>query len=68
MDELLAQERWRKSTRSNGEGGACVEFAVGDCVVGIRDSKSPNGTVLTVRPATWRLFIADIKRGKFDLR
>ena len=38
---------WRKSVRSQNNG-ACVEVArVGD-VIGIRDSKNPNGPTLTV--------------------
>ncbi|MEV0003117.1 DUF397 domain-containing protein [Micromonospora sp. NPDC050980] len=50
--------RWRKSSRSNGQGGACVEVA-GDLpgVVAVRDSKDPAGPVLAFVPAAWRAFV-----------
>ena len=37
--------RWRKSSYSGGEGGNCVE--VNDDLTAIRDSKNPNGPVVT---------------------
>ena len=48
---------WRRSTRSNG-GGACVEVAVVDRVVGVRDSKDPAGPVLVFGSAAWTAFVA----------
>ncbi|GAB3161487.1 hypothetical protein GCM10027290_68370 [Micromonospora sonneratiae] len=52
---------WRKSTRSNTNGGACVEVA-GNLpgVVGVRDSKDPSGPVLLFGPQAWREFIGDL--------
>lgn len=50
--------RWRKSTRSNG-GGACVEVAVVDRVVGVRDSKDPTGAVLVFEAGAWTAFLGD---------
>ncbi|HEX3778680.1 MAG TPA: DUF397 domain-containing protein [Pseudonocardiaceae bacterium] len=38
--------RWRKSRRSGGNGGACVELA--HTLDQVRDSKNPNGPVLVV--------------------
>jgi Domain of unknown function (DUF397) len=35
--------------------------------VAVRDSKNPDGPVLTVSPAGWRNFIADVKAGRRDL-
>ncbi|MGW0433387.1 DUF397 domain-containing protein [Micromonospora sp. NPDC003197] len=57
----LTGARWRKSTRSNGSGGACVEVAdnLSD-VVGVRDSKDRTGPVLVFGPAAWRAFVADV--------
>jgi len=53
---------WRKSSRSNGLGGNCVEVADNlPGVVGIRDSKDPHGPVLTFTPAAWRSFVAYAK-------
>jgi hypothetical protein len=59
---------WRKSTRSGDNGGACVEVARNlPRIVAVRDSKNPHGSVLTVEPAGWRAFIADVKAGRHDL-
>jgi Domain of unknown function (DUF397). len=53
---------WRKSSRSNGHGGNCVEVADNlPGVVGVRDSKDPDGPVLTFDPAAWRVFVRAVK-------
>ncbi|MEU2611103.1 DUF397 domain-containing protein [Micromonospora sp. NPDC007271] len=55
----LSGAQWRKSTRSNGQGGACVEVADNlPGVVAVRDSKDPNGPVLAFGPDAWRTFVA----------
>ena len=51
---------WRKSSYSNGHGN-CVEVGDGPTVVAIRDSKNPNGPVVTVTPAAWRAFLRSIR-------
>lgn len=58
---------WRKSTRSGNGGSDCVEVA-GNLpgVVGVRDSKNPDGPALTFDPDTWAAFVGDAKVGKFD--
>ena len=50
--------RWRKSSYSIGNG-ACVEVAVPGAVL-VRDSKDPDGPVLSVTPAKWREFLRDV--------
>ncbi|WP_247662513.1 DUF397 domain-containing protein [Micromonospora sp. U21] len=52
----MTDARWRKSSRSNQDN--CVEVATdpGD-VVGVRDSKDPDGPVLAVDAYSWRLFV-----------
>ncbi|WP_341718020.1 DUF397 domain-containing protein [Micromonospora sp. FIMYZ51] len=57
----LNDAQWRKSSRSSGNGGNCVEVA-GNLpdVVGVRDSKDPTGPVLAFAPAAWRAFVAGI--------
>jgi hypothetical protein len=58
---------WRKSKRSNGSGGDCVEVADlpgGTCAV--RDSKQPTGPVLTVTVAEWSAFTAGVRASEFD--
>ncbi|MFF5178773.1 DUF397 domain-containing protein [Micromonospora sp. NPDC000316] len=54
----LTDARWRKSSRSNQDNN-CVEVAtnLGE-VVGVRDSKDPDGSVLVVDAYSWRLFVA----------
>ncbi|MEU5964562.1 DUF397 domain-containing protein [Micromonospora parva] len=51
--------RWRKSTRSGGNGGNCVEVADNlPGVVLVRDTKDRDGATLAFRPESWRLFVA----------
>src|SRR4051812_47272641 len=59
---------WTKSSRSTGNG-ACVEVkspSVESVVV--RDSKDPQGPVLTFAPEAWASFVADVEGGSFNLR
>ncbi|RIW42461.1 DUF397 domain-containing protein [Micromonospora endophytica] len=54
----LTGARWRKSTRSSSNGGACVEVADNlPGVVAVRDSKDPTGPALTFTPTAWRTFL-----------
>ncbi|MEU8263258.1 DUF397 domain-containing protein [Micromonospora sp. NPDC048999] len=60
MDKLNGA-RWRKSTRSSSNGGACVEVADNlPGVIGVRDSKDPTGPILTFGPSTWRASVAQV--------
>ncbi|MEV0429941.1 DUF397 domain-containing protein [Micromonospora sp. NPDC050495] len=57
----LSDARWRKSTRSSGQGGACVEVADNlPGVVAVRDSKDPAGPALAFTPDAWRAFVARV--------
>ena len=50
---------WRKSSRSNGNGGDCVEVA--DNLPGrvlVRDTKDRDGGALAFEPAAWSAFVA----------
>jgi Domain of unknown function (DUF397) len=59
---------WRKSSRSAGNGGDCVEVARNlPGAVAVRDSKDPDGPKLTFTPDEWVAFTAGIKTGEFDL-
>jgi Domain of unknown function (DUF397) len=51
---------WRKSSRSVS-GGNCVEISSNDHVIGVRDSKNPNGPVMVVAPVEWTYFLAVIQ-------
>lgn len=46
---------WRKSTASNS--GGCVEVAVAERSVLIRDSANPDGVVLKLSPTAWSTFL-----------
>ena len=56
---------WRKSVRSGSSGG-CVEWAVTDTMVGVRDSQDQQGPVLVFGYAAWRAFINGVRLGEFD--
>jgi len=47
---------WRKSSFSNPNGNECVEVAVGQVAVGLRDSKNPDGPRLTFDHSRWLAF------------
>ncbi|MEU9760150.1 DUF397 domain-containing protein [Streptomyces sp. NPDC047987] len=51
---------WRKSSYSGDEGGQCVEVAAHPAAVHIRDSKNPEGPVLTLTPTTWAAFTTHV--------
>jgi len=58
---------WKKSSRSNGNGGNnCVEVAILDTVVAVRDSKNPTGPALVFNPSAWSEFVSSAKDGEFD--
>lgn len=58
---------WRKSLRSNGEGGSCVEVAfLPDGRVALRDSKDAgHGPALVFTPAEWDAFAGGVADGEF---
>ncbi|WP_431907685.1 DUF397 domain-containing protein [Micromonospora carbonacea] len=59
----LSGARWRKSTRSAGNGGECVEVADNlPGIVAVRDSKDPAGPALTFTPAAWTTFTNQVGR------
>jgi hypothetical protein len=61
MDMLTPQ--WRKSTRSGGNGGSCVEVADNlPSVVLVRDTKDRDGGTLHITPTAWQAFVDYAKR------
>ena len=62
MDADLSRAVWHKSTRSNGNGGACVEVARNlPGIVAVRDSKNPDGPALIVSRDEWARFISRLR-------
>lgn len=57
---------WRKSTRSGGNGGACVELTYVNESAGVRDSKNTAGGALVVSKQHLASFLTSVKNGKFD--
>lgn len=56
---------WKKSSHS-GAHGDCVEVRTpGHFEVAVRDSKDPQGPVLTFTPRAWTAFVADVDAGAF---
>ncbi|WP_353890663.1 DUF397 domain-containing protein [Micromonospora sp. WMMA1363] len=51
---------YRKSTRSGGSGGNCVEWSHTAHGVYIRDSKNPDGPELVATQAEWADFLAAV--------
>ncbi|MGY4740577.1 DUF397 domain-containing protein [Streptomyces sp. ATMOS53] len=60
----LSRAAWRKSSHSNGDGGACVEVADGvPGVIPVRDSKIFEGPALLVSNTGWSAFVTAVKDG-----
>lgn len=60
MDDI--EKRWRKSSRSGGNGGACIEVADHAGHVLIRDTQDRQGPMLKVTADEWRRFADQVKR------
>lgn len=59
---------WRKSTRSGGNGGNCVEVATNlPGIVAVRDTKDRDGGTLVFTETEWTAFVGGVKDGEFDL-
>lgn len=51
---------WRRSTRC--DSGTCIEVAVTDDRVMVRDSREPDGPRLVLTHAEWADFVAWVRR------
>ncbi|MFE7541470.1 DUF397 domain-containing protein [Streptomyces platensis] len=51
---------WFKSSYSSDEGGDCLEVSACPSAIHIRDSKNPDGPILTLSAAAWSAFLADV--------
>jgi Domain of unknown function (DUF397) len=64
-DMDLSSAVWRKSTLSAYDN--CVEVAVVDGQIAVRDSKDRQGPVLVFSSAEWQAFTCGVRQGDFDL-
>lgn len=64
----LSGARWIKSSYSGTNGGACVGVAhnLAD-IVAVRDSKDPEGEVLTLGREAYLALLEGIRGGDFNL-
>jgi hypothetical protein len=60
----MQNPQWRKSTRSQDTN--CLEVAVVDGGVLLRDTKNPDSLTLAIPADQWRAFVAGVKDGEFD--
>lgn len=56
---------WMKASASDAQG-QCVEMRRHAGGVQVRDSKHPDGPVLTYTPAEWAAWLDGAKNGEFD--
>ncbi|MFF3438244.1 DUF397 domain-containing protein [Streptosporangium sp. NPDC002721] len=67
MNESPSNLTWRKSTLSGTNNDNCVEVAtLPSGGRAVRDSKDPDGPVLSFAPRAWWAFVAEVKGGEFD--
>ncbi|GAA1790939.1 DUF397 domain-containing protein [Actinomadura chokoriensis] len=57
----LTKAVWRKASRSTVQNDNCVEIAGVSATVAIRDSKDPNGPMLTMKRTDFKRFTEAIK-------
>jgi hypothetical protein len=65
-DDVSSPLVWRRSNRC--DSGACVEVAVADGGVAMRDSKVADGPVLTFTGDAWKSFVAGVREGDYDVK
>jgi hypothetical protein len=59
-----AQIVWRKSSASTTSD--CVEVAVGQYAVRVRNSRDPSGPALIFSASEWIAFLVGARNGEFD--
>jgi hypothetical protein len=62
----LTNAQWFKSSFSTGHDDGCVEVALLDSEVAVRDSKNPGGPALLYSLDEWTAFVAGVRDGQFD--
>lgn len=57
----MSELTWKKSSYSDSSGGDCVEVAVMQVAVHVRDSKDIGGPMLHLEPGSWRRFVGTLQ-------
>jgi Domain of unknown function (DUF397) len=52
---------WRKSSRSDANGGQCTEVAANGGLILVRDTANRDGATLAFTPGAWTRFTAGLK-------
>lgn len=52
---------WRKSSYSDGNGGACIETASGTGAIFVRDTTDRDGVTLQFTVAAWQEFTSCLR-------
>ncbi|GAB3802857.1 DUF397 domain-containing protein [Micromonospora zhanjiangensis] len=69
MSEPQSTVAWHISTKSNDNGGNCVEAGPvldGSGRVAVRHSKAPDAAVIVYTREEWDAFVGGVKEGEFD--
>lgn len=66
-DGSCVEVAFHKSSSSGTHTDNCVEVGTCDCGIKVRDSKDPEGPVLTFTVPEWEAFLAGARNGEFDL-
>lgn len=66
----MSDHIWRKSSYSGDDGSMnCVEVAIDvPAIVGVRDSKDPEGPRLTFQCEAWASFVMGVREDEFGSR
>ena len=64
----LTRAIWRKSSHSSPTSNNCVEVACNlPGIVMVRDSKDPDGGVLSLGPDEWKVFLEKLRTAAYGL-
>jgi Domain of unknown function (DUF397) len=63
--DVIWRLQWRKSSRCGSDG--CVEVAISNNRVFVRNSKDRGSTHLVFEAAEWRAFLAGAQNHEFDI-
>ncbi len=64
---MTTDSPWVKARRSGANNGACVQVRRHAGTIQVRDSKDPDGPVLSFPPAEWEAFVDGVSKGEFAL-